>query len=475
MSFLNGILESKKTAFFLTALFFCAGVILIFSVKGTGDEGDSILHYLFARYAPAHPELFFHHWAKPLFVLVASPFAHFGFSAMKFFNLALSSAALWLTFLIARKLKIKYAVLAVLFCMFSPMLMVLSLSGLTEPLFAFVLGLCILFYLNQKILAAVILVSFLPFVRSEGLIICGVFGFLLLLEKRFFLLPLLLVGHLVYGIAGYSTHHSFLWIITQIPYARLNSVYGKGTWEHFFLKTPFVTGYPLYGLLIAGVAVLLFRIFRKNYWTENLREIILIYGCFLSFFFAHVVFWALGIFNSFGVLRVLIGVLPLMAIIMLRGISMLDILPNQKIKQWILIPLLALIIIFPFTKNNCAWHFDEQFTLSDGEKLITQAVDFMKKNYPDYRNSVFYYDADYVSVLLDIDRFDKNVSRMVWENWGAPHTKQEFVFWDDWFSQHEMNLDLNTVGSNLHYEQLQEFTLTGRDGNHRRLVLFKSK
>ena len=475
MSFLYGIIESKKTAFFLTALFFSVGVALIFSVNGTGDEGDSILHYLYARHAPVHPELFFHHWAKPLFVLSASPFAHFGFSAIKFFNLSLSTATLWLTFLIARKLKIKYAALAVLFCMFSPMLLVLSLSGLTEPLFAFALGLCILLYLNEKIFAAVILVSFLPFVRSEGLIICGVFGFVLLLEKRFFLLPFLLVGHLVYGIAGYSTHHSFLWTITQIPYARLSSVYGKGTWEHFFVKTPFVTGYPLYGLLIAGVVVLLLRMFGKNYWKENLREIILIYGCFLSFFFAHVIFWALGIFNSFGLLRVLIGVLPLMAIIMLRGISLLDFLRSERLKQWSLIPLLALIIIFPFTKNNCAWHFDEQFILSDGEKLITQAVNFMEKNYPDYRNSVFYYDADYVSVLLDIDRFDKNVSRMVWENWSAQHTKQEFVFWDDWFSQHETNIDLNTVVSNPRFEQLQEFTLTDRRGNHRRLVLFKSK
>ena len=53
---------------------------------GTGGSGDSIHHYLYAKYATAHPENFFNHWAKPLYVLLACSFAQFGFVGMKIFN-----------------------------------------------------------------------------------------------------------------------------------------------------------------------------------------------------------------------------------------------------------------------------------------------------------------------------------------------------------------------------------------------------
>ena len=48
-----------------------AAAFTIFYFNGTGDSGDSPMHYLFAKYAPKHPELYFDHWAKPLFVLLA--------------------------------------------------------------------------------------------------------------------------------------------------------------------------------------------------------------------------------------------------------------------------------------------------------------------------------------------------------------------------------------------------------------------
>ena len=63
----------------IVALFFAIGCWVITYFNGTGDTGDSITHYFYAQYAPLHLELFFNHWAKPLYVLLASPFAQFGF------------------------------------------------------------------------------------------------------------------------------------------------------------------------------------------------------------------------------------------------------------------------------------------------------------------------------------------------------------------------------------------------------------
>ena len=72
-------------------------IIILF--EGTGRSGDSIHHYLFAKFAPLHPKLFFNHWAKPLYVLLASPFAQFGFIGVKIFNATVSMFTIFFTFM----------------------------------------------------------------------------------------------------------------------------------------------------------------------------------------------------------------------------------------------------------------------------------------------------------------------------------------------------------------------------------------
>ena len=74
-------------------LFYCW---ILCSFNGTGDDGDSIFHFLYAKYALTHPELFLHHWAKPVFVFLASPFAQFGFMGIKTFNVLLSLGSIWM-------------------------------------------------------------------------------------------------------------------------------------------------------------------------------------------------------------------------------------------------------------------------------------------------------------------------------------------------------------------------------------------
>ena len=72
--------------FVLLFIYVIIATLTIIFFDGTGDSGDSIHHYQFAKLAPLHPELFFNHWAKPLYVLLASPFAQFTFIGVKIFN-----------------------------------------------------------------------------------------------------------------------------------------------------------------------------------------------------------------------------------------------------------------------------------------------------------------------------------------------------------------------------------------------------
>ena len=141
--------------------------VVLFSVAiltdGTGDSGDSVTHYLFARYAFIHPTNFIDHWAKPVFVLVASGFAQFGFMGVKLMNVAIAICTAFFIFRIALKLEIKNAILAPVFLFAFPLYTISIFSGLTEPLFGLMLTLSIWLVLNNKLTAGLILISFLPF------------------------------------------------------------------------------------------------------------------------------------------------------------------------------------------------------------------------------------------------------------------------------------------------------------------------
>jgi len=139
--------------------------------NGTADEGDSVEHYLFARFAFVHPENFVNHWAKPLFVWIAAPVAQLGFGAVKLLNVTFWAFQLAFTVRIARYFGTGYYWIIPLFGLCAPMNLTHTLSSLTEPMFAFWLAGSIALIWYDRKWAGYILLSFLPLVRSEGLIV----------------------------------------------------------------------------------------------------------------------------------------------------------------------------------------------------------------------------------------------------------------------------------------------------------------
>jgi len=211
----------NKSIYLVLFIYAILAALTITYCNGTGDSGDSILHYLYAKYAPVQPELYFNHWAKPLYVLLASPFAQFGFVGVKIFNVLVTLLTIFFTLKITQKLEIKNAILVSIIFICSPLYFILTFSGLTEPLFALFISISTYTALNNKFILTCIIISFLPFVRSEGLIILSVFAFYFLVKKEWKMLPLLLFGHIAYSIAGYFIYHDLFWVFTKIPYAEL--------------------------------------------------------------------------------------------------------------------------------------------------------------------------------------------------------------------------------------------------------------
>ena len=453
------MIKKHKSIILLLFVYAIIAALTIIFFNGTGGDGDSVTHYLFAKYAPAHPELFFDHWAKPVFVLLSSPFAQFGFVGMKVFNVLITILTIFFTYRTAGLLNLKNEILSALFLIFSPLYFILTFSGLTEPLFALFTILGVYLALKQRFIAAAVIISFLPFVRSEGLIIAGVFGFYFLLKKKWNLLPLLLTGHIVYSIAGYFVYHDLLWVFTKIPYNNLGSPYGSGKLFHFVNELLYVTGIPLYALFWTGFVFIIYKFFKKEISPE---VGVLIFLGFIAFFVAHSLFWYLGIFNSMGLKRVLIGVIPLISLIALYGFNFVYeiLIRNLLFKRIAGAVILLYVFIFPFTHNPAAINWEKDMKLSNKQQLAKEVAKVIinKKG----KGNRYAFSYTYLSLVFNIDYFDKEKRVELTNEYLKQIRKNDIIIWDDWFSKYQRKISLISLDKN---PELQKILLFKSPGN----------
>lgn len=435
----------QKSIYYLLLFYAAVCSLSIAYFNGTGDAGDSVTHYLFARYAPAHPQLYFDHWAKPLFVLLASPFAQAGFTGMKVFNSLLSLAIVALTYATAKALNMRNAIVGAVLLIFSPLYYILTFSGLTEYLFALLTILGLYLSVKENFLSAALVVSFLPYVRSEGLILIGVFTLFLLLKKQYRVLPWLLSGSLIYAIAGYFVYKDLLWVFTKIPYATLNSVYGSGGLFHFAEQLVNVTGVPVYSLFWLGCLALIFRLVRRGF---DPAQHILVLGGFFCFFVAHSLFWYLGIFNSMGLKRVLISVMPLAALVALQGFNVLveDLFPGKPRPRRILAVLaIGYVLIFPFTSNPSAIQWKKDMMLNPEQEIADKVAGFLRSAGKVSRPLL--YNHRYLALPLQLDYFNPSVSRQISAEAIAAMKPGDVLIWDNIFGLSESRISRSRLDS----------------------------
>ncbi|OWY23264.1 hypothetical protein C7N43_04380 [Sphingobacteriales bacterium UPWRP_1] len=468
-------MKPHKLPFVFTGLYLAAMCTLAFIANGTGDEGDSVSHYLFARYAFQHTANFLDHWAKPLFVLLAAPFAQLGFVGVKLMNIGFGVLAAWLTYHTARRLTIPHAWAAMLFVMLAPMHIYLTLSGLTEPLFALWLIAAVYLAVRGQVVASVIWVSFLPFVRSEGLVILCVYVLYLLFTKKWQRLPLLLTGHAVYSVAGYFYYGSLWWVFTKIPYASNSSVYGSGKLLQFVKGLQEVIGPPMYVLLGIGLLYGAFMLF-KNLRTVSYRhmaatELWLVYGCFTAYVAAHTVFWYFGLFKSFGLLRVLVGIVPLSAIICLRGLNALSNLWGQRPRAKNAFTAGMAALVFAFTLFGENWK--NHLLLRADQQAQTEMANYLGNRFDGYK---YFFDAPYIAMLMNVDIFDKTKKEATSELFtGKIIPDKSLVIWDDWYSVVDNRTNLEMLTGDNRFELLRSFEKPDPWGNRRATYVFQKK
>ena len=433
--------KEKILILLFLSVFFCATLTLAFLSNGTYESGDSIQHFLISKYSFKHPHLFLDHWGKPVFTLLSSPFSQFGFIGICFFNILCATITGYLSYLTAKKLNLGFSWLAPLFSLMAPIYYVTLISGLTEPLFGLVLLLSVYLFISEKYFIGSVIVSFLPFVRSEGFILLPLFGIVLLLKRSYKNIPMLALGTFIYSIVGLFFLNDFLWIIHQNPYKDVHEIYGNGSLFHFINKNEFILGTPLVILFLLGC----FSVTNKKVSSEYL---ILVLGSWFLVLFFHSFVWWKGIFGSLGLIRVIAGVTPLAGIIALSGLSIIHKLIKKKIVFNIFLSaIIILVLVHPFKQHE----FPRQ--LNYEEVVVKQSADWIKQN--KLQNGTQFYMFPYYSVFMDIDPFDDSKTGNAW-NINTVRSKN-IILWDNHFFPNEGKLSLNKFQDTTDFELLTQF------------------
>ena len=431
-------------------------IILVFLSEGTVGGADDLNHYRYARYAFSQPHFFVYHWGKPLFTTLAAPFAQFGFNGVRLFNVICGLLAAYFTFRISRHLCFDMPLVSVFLVAFSPLYAVMMLTGMTEILFSLVLVLSIFLFLKERFFLSAILLSFLPFARTEGIVILPLFALALAWRGKWTAIPLLLSGFVFYSLAGYLHYHDILWVIHEMPYKGGKELYGSGELLHYVKASKYIFGIPLVVLMGAGILVSLWKAARGNKTERRsvTEEWLVVYAPFLVYFAAHSYVWWKGTGNSVGLIRVMAAIIPSAALLGMKGLNgILSLLPEKKWLTYGLGTALAITVcLMP--------HRMYSLPVPPGptQQLVKEASEWLMAS-PYAGKKLYYYDP-FFWFFMKLNPYDASKVHGLVPDRGHPEkgiSEGEIVLWDAHFSPNEGHLPLERMMNNPSFRLLKFF------------------
>lgn len=409
------------------------------SIAGEGSYGgeDSFMHYLIARFAPAHPELFLDHWGKPLFTILSAPFAAFGFTGIRIFNILCGISTAWLGYKSAVHLKWESAWAVIPMILYNALFFVTCISGLTEPLFALILMSSVYLYLKEKYVLSSLIISFLPFVRSEGNLMILLWAVSLSAEKKWTTLPFVLTGTMVLSIVGGIIKSNVFWLWTENPYQGAADVYGSGDLLHFIRANRETFGVPQTLMAAAGLCALCIGLLRTRSWKDFKIQIplLLMAGSFTLYLAAHSWFWYKGLYGSAGLIRVMAAVVPMASMMCVLGLNfVMKFLPVPTwIKQACILIILGYVVYDPFFQHKLP------YALSERQEIMKKVALW----YPDSGCKRVFTAHPYFVYAAGLDNFDPEQRQYLQAAISVPLRETDLIIWDNQFGPNECHLDSN--------------------------------
>lgn len=322
--------SSRLQAALWLALCAAAGVAMLFLFDDS-CQMDGGQHFLFARWAWTHQELFVGVWSRPLFTFLYAFPALAGFRAARALTVLVCLATAWQTWRLAEDFKLRRAPLSILLLFLQPSFFLFCADTMTEPIFALVYVVALRLHHRGRTRAAMIVASLMILARPEGFFL-GLLWALWVwfgiprsddnLKSRISnlklpfrlktMLPTLLLatGALVWWLAAWLLTGDPLFIKHNWPsnWPMTGTVYGAHGLLAYPLRLPEATGLFLLPVFAYGLARLLKQ-----------RQLLTLTSSFLLFFMLHTILRAYGLLGSAGYPRYLVAISPAIALITLAG------------------------------------------------------------------------------------------------------------------------------------------------------------
>ena len=427
--------KKNKVLLFVT---FCLYLLNLFISPGFNGGADSITHYQISKYSWIHHYLLMDQWGKPVFTILFSPIAQWGFTAVNLLNILLIFWGAWLSYAIGKNLSLRHAQWLPFMVLFTPIVAGNSISGLTEPICAMFLILFLYFATREKWIIGSLIVGFMPFARSEGFVILTLIMVFFSFTKRWKYIPYLLAGTLIFNSLGFWMTGKALWIFDNNPYINTGiKVYGSGSFFHFFELALPIFGIAFIPLLIATLRQ--FPRFKHLFSAEgeNLQSQIwfwLITGSFWGYFMAHTVLWWQGMWASLGLIRVMFVIAVPAALLALKGWEWIEekwLGPYPKSKIFFI----GLIVAGPFVMRLFQLQEIQIYPPLGIEEQVNKklhAALIQKYSIPEHKTFTAH---PYLNLLLDLDPFDTSVNDRL-HQWKTAQ-KGDLVIWDGHFGPNE--------------------------------------
>jgi uncharacterized membrane protein len=308
-------------------LFFCAaaGAAMLYLFDDSCQQ-DGGLHFLFAKWAWKHPELFVGVWSRPLFTFLYAFPALISYRAARILTVLICLAIAWQTWRLAEDLKIERAPFAMALLWLQPSFVLFCADTMTEPLFALLFVIALRLHHRGYVKASMGVASLLILTRPEGFFLGILWGVWVLFEKwrqshnghfssginnlNLFQLLLLTTGSFIWWLAALIITRDPLFIKHNWPanWPVTGTVYGAAGLFAYPIRLPEIVG-PL--LLIPFGYGLMVLLKRRELWTTT--------STFLLFFILHTILRAFGLLGSAGYPRYLVAISPAIAVMTLIG------------------------------------------------------------------------------------------------------------------------------------------------------------
>lgn len=436
--------------------------------EGIQEPEDGAVHYFISEASWDDPTLLLHHWGKPLFTLLSSPFSNaFGFAGMVLFNALLFLLASLFLSGTAGQLGLSDRWTVPCFLFLTPVYFNTAIGGMTEVLFGTVAAASLYFFSQERYAIAAIVLSFITFTRPEGMVLLPLGGLYLLWRSPVHL-PFLLTGFLIYGLAGWPHYGDPLWFFTESPYSGASDIYGSGALFHFLKGYHEIFGRPLAFAFLGGTLLLLIhflRSFLREYRKKELHQAafwsLLVLLPPILIFATHSYLWWQGLKGSLGLYRVMATCTPflvlgaLAAFRLLKGMLQRSPLPPRTLRYAWPAFLLGLV-----TWAYVEWdaNTDTPIPLPAVKKTVKNAGEWYLQN---GTKKDVYYLYPYFAFTVNMNPFKDDRAKEFWSlNKKDPSKglrKGDMIVWDSKFGPNEGDFPLERLKKDERLQLVKTF------------------